>query len=45
MQIRDRAGIKQAELARRVTWSQAVLSRIESGERIGERDGGADGSG
>ena len=34
MQIRDRAGIKQAELARRVTWSQAVLSRIESGERI-----------
>ena len=33
MQIRDRAGIKQAELARRVTWSQAVLSRIESGER------------
>lgn len=34
MQIRDRAGFKQAELARRVTWSQAVLSRIESGERI-----------
>jgi transcriptional regulator with XRE-family HTH domain len=34
MQIRDRAGIKQAELARRVTWSQAVLSRIEGGERI-----------
>lgn len=34
MQIRDRAGIKQAELARRVTWSQAVLSRIESGERV-----------
>lgn len=33
MHIRDKAGIKQAELARRVTWSQAVLSRIESGER------------
>jgi len=33
MQIRDRAGLKQAELARKVTWSQAVLSRIESGER------------
>ena len=33
MKIRDRAGIKQVELARRVTWSQAVLSRIESGER------------
>lgn len=33
MQIRDRAGMKQAELARRVTWSQAVLSRIENGER------------
>lgn len=29
MNIRDRAGLKQAELARRVTWSQAVLSRIE----------------
>jgi transcriptional regulator with XRE-family HTH domain len=33
MQVRERAGIKQAELARRVTWSPAVLSRIESGER------------
>jgi transcriptional regulator with XRE-family HTH domain len=33
MLIRERAGIKQAELARRVTWSPAVLSRIESGER------------
>ena len=32
-QIRERAGLKQAELARRVTWSQAVLSRIEGGER------------
>ncbi len=33
MLVRERAGIKQAELARRVTWSPAVLSRIESGER------------
>ena len=33
-QIREKAGIKQAELARRVAWSQAVLSRIESGERV-----------
>lgn len=32
-QLRERAGIKQGELARRVTWSPAVLSRIESGER------------
>ncbi|MEN4880436.1 helix-turn-helix transcriptional regulator [Pantoea agglomerans] len=31
--VRERAGIKQAELARKVTWSAAVLSRIESGER------------
>ena len=32
--IRERAGVKQAELARRLTWSPAVLSRIESGERV-----------
>ncbi|AQV92658.1 XRE family transcriptional regulator [Cupriavidus necator] len=32
-QLRDQAGLKQAELARKVTWSPAVLSRIESGER------------
>jgi transcriptional regulator with XRE-family HTH domain len=32
-QVREAAGIKQAELARRITWSPAVLSRIESGER------------
>lgn len=32
-QVRERAGKKQAELAREVTWSPAVLSRIESGER------------
>ena len=31
--LRERAGLKQAELARRVTWSQAVVSRVESGER------------
>lgn len=33
MQVRERAGIKQAELARKVTWSQAVLSRVEAGDR------------
>lgn len=33
MQVRDRAGLKQSELARRVSLSAAVLSRIESGER------------
>lgn len=32
-QIRELAGLKQAELARKVTWSQAVLSRTESGDR------------
>jgi transcriptional regulator with XRE-family HTH domain len=32
-QVREAAGIKQADLAKRITWSQAVLSRIESGER------------
>jgi transcriptional regulator with XRE-family HTH domain len=32
-EIRERAGIKQAELARRITWSPAVLSRVESGDR------------
>src|SRR5258705_7070678 len=32
-QLRERTGMKQADLARRVTWSQAVLSRIEGGER------------
>lgn len=31
--IREEAGLKQAELAGRVPWSQAVLSRIEGGER------------
>jgi transcriptional regulator with XRE-family HTH domain len=32
-QVREAAGLKQAELARRITWSPAVLSRVESGER------------
>lgn len=32
-QLRDKAGMKQAELARKITWSQAVLSRVESGDR------------
>lgn len=33
MQIRENAGIKQVELARKITWSPAVLSRVEAGER------------
>ena len=33
MQVRDRAGLKQGELAKRLSLSPAVLSRIESGER------------
>jgi len=33
MQIRENAGIKQAELARKITWSPAVLSRVEAGDR------------
>lgn len=32
-QIREQAGIKQAELAKKITWSPAMLSRIEVGER------------
>lgn len=31
--IRERAGIKQAALAKQITWSPASLSRVESGER------------
>ena len=31
--LREKAGFKQVELAKRVTWSPAVLSRVESGER------------
>lgn len=33
MQVRERSGIKQAELAKRVSLSPAVLSRIENGDR------------
>ena len=32
-QLRERTGTKQAELARKITWSPAVLSRVEAGER------------
>ena len=32
-QIRERADIKQVELARKLTWSPAVLSRVETGDR------------
>ncbi|MER2514386.1 MAG: helix-turn-helix transcriptional regulator [Nitrosomonas ureae] len=32
-QIREKAGIKQSELAKKITWSSAMLSRIEVGER------------
>lgn len=31
--LRDKAGLKQNELAQKVTWSPAVLSRVESGGR------------
>ena len=31
--LREQARLKQAELARKLTWSPAVLSRVESGER------------
>jgi transcriptional regulator with XRE-family HTH domain len=33
VQLRERTGMKQAELARKITWSPAVLSRIEAGDR------------
>lgn len=32
--IREQAGFKQAELAKKITWSPAMLSRIEVGERL-----------
>ena len=32
-QLRERAGLKQNELAQQMTWSPAVLSRVESAER------------
>ena len=31
--LREEAGLKQKDVAQKVTWSQAVLSRVESGER------------
>ena len=36
--LRDKAGLKQNELAGQVTWSPAVLSRVESGERALSQD-------
>ena len=36
--LRDKAGLKQNELAQKVTWSSAVLSRVESGERAVSTD-------
>lgn len=37
--VRERAGIKQAHLAKKMRWSPTLLSRIESGERvIGEEE-------
>src|SRR4051812_2872228 len=32
-QLRDQANIKQAQLARSITWSPAVMSRVEAGDR------------
>ena len=37
-QLREKAGFKQNELAQKVTWSPAVLSRVESGERQVSQD-------
>ena len=31
--VREKAGLRQHELAKRVTWSPAVLSRVEAGNR------------
>ena len=36
--LREKAGLKQNELANRITWSPAVLSRVESGERAVSAD-------
>ena len=36
--LRDEAGLKQNELAQKITWSPSVLSRIESGERPATSD-------
>lgn len=37
-QLREAASLRQAEVARLITWSPAVLSRVESGEREVSRD-------
>lgn len=36
--VREQAGLKQNELAQQITWSPAVLSRVESGERSVSRE-------
>ncbi|MFC8528689.1 helix-turn-helix domain-containing protein [Nocardia sp. NPDC057227] len=37
-QLREQAGWKQADLAKQVTWSATMLSRIESGDRTVSED-------
>lgn len=37
-ELRERAGLKQNELAKKLAWSAAVLSRVESGERTLSED-------
>ena len=37
-QLREKAGLKQNELAKKVTWSPPVLSRVETGEREVSQD-------
>src|SRR5437899_1804475 len=36
--LREQAGLKQNELAKKLEWSAAVLSRVESGERAVSED-------
>ena len=38
VRLRDKAGLSQKDLAQKVTWSPAVLSRVESGERPASSD-------
>ncbi len=38
VRLRDKAGLSQKDLAQKVTWSPAVLSRVESGERLASSD-------
>jgi len=33
LRIRERSGVKQAELAKKINWSPASLSRVENGEK------------